>query len=43
MESKNDWIKDLCEKKSDESKRIGEPINSDMFGMCGSFRKLTLD
>lgn len=43
VESKNDWIKQLCDKKSDESKRVGEPPNSNMFGMCNSFKKLTLD
>lgn len=42
-ESHNSWIKDRAEMRSNEKLRVGEPINSDMFGIQGSFRQLQID
>lgn len=43
MKYKNSWLIELGNKRSNEALRTGPPLDSDMFGMCGSFRKLDLD
>ncbi|GLV36670.1 uncharacterized protein CBL_02495 [Carabus blaptoides fortunei] len=43
VESHNSWIKERAEMKSNEKLRVGEPINTDMFGIQGSFRQLQID
>ncbi|GLV36745.1 uncharacterized protein CBL_02420 [Carabus blaptoides fortunei] len=43
VRSKNSWLTELANRRSNEALRTGPPMDSDMFGMCGSFRKLDLD